>query len=100
MSYGTGTRSYNRSPEKRSLDKERKRITEEYKPGESVTMPLICTCAAWPRPHETFLHKRIISTDSDWRSLWNPELRRLWRPPQEADSMGLETASRSMSSSG
>ena len=94
--YGVGSRSYNRSAEKREMDRQRKRITAAYKPGESVTMPVMCTCAAWPRVHEVFLHRQILNWDGDWRALWNPEMRSQWRMPREADSMGLETASKSM----
>jgi hypothetical protein len=91
-SYGLGTRSFARSAEKKEMDRQRKRITEEYKPGESVTMPAMCTCALRPYAHEIFLHRQVLNWDGDWRQLWSKEMRQFWRPPQEADSMGLENA--------
>jgi len=98
--YGKDTRSYNRSAEKKELDRQRKRITEAYQPGEGVTVPVVCTCAARPRPHDAFIHRQILGWDGDWRATWPKEMRNRWRPPNEADSMGLEMVSRSTSSGG
>lgn len=44
MTYGTGTRSYNRSPEKRQADQERAAATAAWKPGQTVLVPTGCPC--------------------------------------------------------
>ena len=68
-SYGVGTRSYNRSAEKRELERQRKRVTEEYRHEEIVVGP-ICHCRSFRYPHELSAHKQL-------RNQWD------WRTPEE-----------------
>lgn len=52
--YGTGTRSYNRSAEKRETDRQRAKATADYQHRE-IAVPatwLMCRCAAHPHPHQ------------------------------------------------
>jgi hypothetical protein len=64
--YGTGTRSYNRSTEKRQMDKERKAVTAAYVPKEFTFGP-ICNCRSFNFPHELGRHRELKS-DFDWRT--------------------------------
>lgn len=80
--YGSGTRSYNRSPEKRAMERERRDMTAKYEAGElklgkTIVGP-ICACRSFRFPHELAAHKQLLS-DSDWRL---PEERRnqdIWK---------------------
>jgi hypothetical protein len=62
--YGVGTRSYNRSAEKRELERQRKAATANYQYTE-VVVPLICTCLSFRFPHPPSRHGSLKS-DHDW----------------------------------
>ncbi len=59
-SYGVGTRSYNGSPEKREMDRQREIATARYEasPRQQVLQPVACTCAQRPYPHEVSVHAK------------------------------------------
>ena len=65
--YGLGTRSYNRSTEKRAMDQERKRVTLAYEvePKHGVIIGPICNCRSFRLPHELSRHKELRS-EHDW----------------------------------
>lgn len=67
--YGTGSRSYNRSAEKKESDRQRKEATERFmnQPRNYVTVGPVCTCASFNRPHLLERH-RELSWDGDWRT--------------------------------
>ena len=76
MTYGTGTRSFNRSPEKRQLNREVKAVTEAYlaRPDRlTVLFPLMCRCRSFELPHPLSEHSKL-------RDLWD------WRTPEERKS--------------
>lgn len=90
MTYGTGTRSYNRSPEKREIDRQRKVATANYKPlAEPIEVPLMCDCPMRPWPHEIFIHKKLVwdgdyrAWHGDWNGNWFQEKPPWWRKPAE-----------------
>jgi hypothetical protein len=60
-SYGVGTRSYNRSGEKRELERQRRIAAARYEaePHREVLILPMCTCAQRPYPHEVSIHKNI-----------------------------------------
>jgi hypothetical protein len=69
--YGTGTRSYNRSPEARDNKRQQKAVTKAYVEAkergevkETILTPL-CHCASWYYSHELDAHKQL-KTDYDW----------------------------------
>jgi len=66
-SYGVGTRSYNRSAEKRELEKQRKAATEKYLQGprKEIIVDPICTCRSFNLPHELKRHKELRH-EADW----------------------------------
>ena len=75
MTYGLGTRSYNRSTEARENKRQVKETTAKYLAGEIVFKPvvmLVCTCRSFRFPHDPGRHKELFS-DYDWRT---PEKRR------------------------
>jgi len=63
--YGTNTRSYNRSAEKREIDRQRAEATAKFEaaPRTAVNAPLLCSCAQRSYPHELAVH-------ADLRSEW------------------------------
>lgn len=63
--YGTGTRSYNRSAEKREMDRQRKKVTAEWVPKASDV--LVCHCSSFHFPHFLDAHKALKS-EYDWSS--------------------------------
>lgn len=69
-SYGVGTRSYNRSAEKKELERQREEVTERYRRGElkmgQVVIGPICTCRSFDLPHQIKKHSELRG-DSDWR---------------------------------
>ena len=66
--YGTGTRSYNRSPEKHQVDRERKQATASFQPHpDSIPTVLRCNCRSFDRPHDVEAHRKLKS-DFDWRT--------------------------------
>jgi hypothetical protein len=66
--YGTGTRSYNRSPEKRQTDRERRRATASFTPHpDTIPIPPRCNCRSFDRPHFLEAHHQLQS-DFDWRT--------------------------------
>jgi len=69
--YGVGTRSYNRSPEKREMDRQRAEATAEHK-AETILLPLTCTCLQSPHPHDLSLHRKIRD------EAYNPRRKREW----------------------
>ncbi len=68
-SYGTGTRSFNRSAEKKEMDKQRKRLTDSYKLAvrPMVTVGPVCDCRSFQYPHLVGDHK-LLRSDYDWRT--------------------------------
>lgn len=76
MTYGLGTRSYHRSPEKREMDRQRAEATAKYVPKpESVTIGPICTCRSFEKPHELSEHKKLYG-ETDWRHWRQREFRK------------------------
>jgi hypothetical protein len=71
-SYGVGTRSYNRSAEKREMDRQRKSATEKHEaaPKKEIEVPLICNCPQRPWPHEVFIHNKMRSEFWNRRFEW------------------------------
>jgi len=66
--YGTGTRSYNRSPEKHQADRDRKQATANFLPHpDSIPIPPRCNCRSFDRPHDVEEHRKLKS-DFDWRT--------------------------------
>lgn len=74
MTYGLGTRSFNRSPEKREIDRQRAEATANYVP-QSVTIGPICTCRSFEKPHELSEHRRLTG-EMDWRHWKQREFQR------------------------
>lgn len=67
MVYGTGTRSYNRSTEKREMDRQRAEATAKYVPKpDSVIVGPICNCLSFEFAHELSAHRNLKS-EMDWR---------------------------------
>lgn len=67
-SYGVGTRSYNRSPEKRELDRQRAEVTQRYMEGPRPEFIVQrCNCRSFNLPHELSRHKELRS-EMDWRT--------------------------------
>jgi hypothetical protein len=67
MTYGFGTRSYNRSAEARENKRARAEATAKYLDGpkkESIA-PLLCRCRSWEFPHELEQHRQL-SCEYDW----------------------------------
>lgn len=71
MTYGTGTRSYNRSTEHRESKKQQADATARYLRGElglgDCTVPLVCHCRSFHYPHSSTKH-RELKGDWDWRT--------------------------------
>lgn len=71
MVYGTGTRSYNRSTEKRQMDRERAEFSAKVDAGE-IKSPfaevslLLCHCRSFRFSHEPSAHKQLQYGDLDW----------------------------------
>jgi len=64
MTYGLGTRSYNRSTEARQNKKAVKEFTEKLKLGEvkvefTDIVTVLCTCPQRPWPHELSVHRLL-----------------------------------------
>jgi hypothetical protein len=54
VTYGTGTRSHNRSPERRQMKEEVARATKEFeerKVFQEIELPVACGCIHRPYPH-------------------------------------------------
>ena len=68
---GTGTRSYNRSPEARGNKRAQKAATAKFlearERGEvkPVIVSLLCRCSSWEFPHEIEQHKQL-GEDHKW----------------------------------
>jgi len=77
MTYGAGTRSYNRSTEARRNKKAQREATAKYLAGELKLGPTligpICTCRSFRLPHELSAHARL----ADHRE-WRPWEERVW----------------------
>jgi len=73
-SYGVGTRSYNRSAEKREMDRQRAEVTAQYEaqPRMEVEAPLVCRCPQRDYPHELSVHAALRS---EW---WARDKRERW----------------------
>lgn len=71
MTYGLGTRSFNRSTENRQMKKERAEFTARYLAGEivlrMVDLPVLCNCRSFRYSHELAAH-RLLKSDRDWRT--------------------------------
>jgi hypothetical protein len=75
--YGLGTRSYNRSAEKREMERQRKEATEKYQQGpkQEIIIGPICSCRSFNFPHELKRHKELNSPGD-----WSLESERRWKP--------------------
>ena len=74
-SYGVGTRSYNRSPERLEVDRQRAEATARYESAahhHEITLPIYCSCPQRPYPHELSIHSEIRQES------FNPKLRTRW----------------------
>lgn len=65
--YGLGTRSYNRSPAKREIDRQRTEATaaHEASPRQSIIVGLVCGCWSFPFAHSPTRHKSLTHA-GDW----------------------------------
>jgi hypothetical protein len=68
--YGQGTRSYNRSAEKREMDRQREETTAKYHAGElkihdCSSAFLLCYCRSFEHGHSPELHRRLRE-ECDW----------------------------------
>jgi hypothetical protein len=61
--YGLGTKSYNSSPEKREVDRQRKAATEAYEsaPRQEIKVLPLCSCPQRSHPHELSIHTQLKS---------------------------------------
>lgn len=59
--YGANTRSYNRSAEKREMDRQRAEITARFEaaPRREVDAPLLCSCPQRDYPHDLEVHAKL-----------------------------------------
>lgn len=75
--YGVGTHSYNRSSEKRELDRQRAETTaaHEAAPHQEILVGPICACPQRPYPHELSIHSKLSNEFHDPRFR---ALRDLW----------------------
>lgn len=79
-SYGVGTRSYNRSAEKKELDRQRAEATARYEASQhrEIEVPVSCTCPQRPYPHELSIHRAIKFESREarwpWSLRWVPEM--------------------------
>lgn len=73
-SYGVGTRSYNRSAEKREMERQREIATARYEAGprQEVLAPLLCRCPQREYPHELPIHFDLRAES------FNPKFRFKW----------------------
>lgn len=87
-SYGVGTRSYNRSPEKREMDRQRAETTEQWQSAEhaEVEQPLMCDCLQRPHPHELSIHSRLRESPIGGEMRWPWSLR--W---ERSEELGKDT---------
>lgn len=68
-SYGVGSRSYNRTAEKREMDRQRNTTTAKYVPvPDSIPVPIMCHCRSFRYEHSPSAHRRRLKSDLDWRS--------------------------------
>ncbi len=80
--YGLGTRSYNRSPEKTEMDRQRAELNARYAGGEikfDGKVPLICYCRSFQFGHSPDRHKELLS-DHDWRTWQQRANMRVYEP--------------------
>lgn len=71
MTYGLGTRSYNRSTEARQNKLARKKFNEKYERGEVVFTSVeirVCACRSFRFAHDPERHKELPGGDLDWRT--------------------------------
>src|SRR5690348_10644962 len=73
-SYGVGTRSYNRSAEKRELDRQiaEAKARAADQPKQEYLAPLLCPCPQREYPHELLVHGLLR------REAFNPAKRFQW----------------------
>ena len=73
-SYGVGTRSYNRSAEKREMDRQQQIATARYEAQshEPIEVALTCCCPQRSYPHELSIHFDLRSES------YNPARRFRW----------------------
>ena len=59
--YGVGTRSYNRSAEKREMDRQRAEVTACFETAQrqEVDAPLLCSCPQRDYPHDLSVHANL-----------------------------------------
>lgn len=68
--YGTGTRSYNRSTERRENKRQCEDVTARWERGEIKFEPmvlLLCHCRSFRYAHPPDEHKKLLG-DMDWRT--------------------------------
>jgi hypothetical protein len=66
MTYGTGTRSYNRSTEARESKRQQREVTERYlnQPKRQVLLNsiwLVCRCMGSPQPHQAHSLSEVLN---------------------------------------
>jgi hypothetical protein len=73
-SYGVDTRSYNRSAEKREIDRQREIATARYEsvPHQAILAELRCPCPQRPFPHELSIHFGLR------QEAYNPQFKFRW----------------------
>lgn len=86
MTYGFGTRSYNRSAEARENKRQQREVTERYLATRDQAKPveawLLCRCLSWEFPHEIEQHRQLNS-EYDWPTpeQRNRRFRDFWERP-------------------
>jgi hypothetical protein len=78
--YGLGTRSYNRSSEKREMDRQRAEATANYVSSVVIVGP-VCGCRSFQFPHDPEAHKSLPRGDLDWRTPEERRGSRTWEDP-------------------
>ena len=76
-SYGVDTRSYNRSAEKREVDRQREIATARYEamPHQPCLAPLLCRCAQRPYPHELSVHFKLHEKPGTYLDFYDQPIR-------------------------
>jgi hypothetical protein len=72
-SYGVDTRSYNRSAEKKEIDRQRAEATARYEvsPHREILQPVLCSCGQRSYPHELSIHRAIKFESREARWPWS-----------------------------
>ena len=80
MVYGLGTRSYNRSAERREMKRQAEEATAAYiaQPHPQVIVGPLCFCRSFQYAHVIERHQELMS-DYDWRSWQQRQERNVWK---------------------